>query len=382
MKEVATALTVVLLLAACGTDGGPEGADSTSPPSQQDTPTAPQQPSPTATDAPGSPDGGPPRPQVAGTVARNLSVPWGITFLPDGTALVTERDTTSVLAVPPGGGPVRRVAQLDRARPAGEAGLLGIAASPDFEQDSLVYVYMTTARDNRVVRAEYDGRSLGRPEAVLTGIPKGPIHDGGRLRFGPDGHLYVSTGETGDPGLAQDRGSLAGKILRITPDGQPAPGNPIPDSPVWTLGHRNVEGLAFDDAQRLWASEFGADTWDELNQIVKGDNYGWPRVEGRGGGGFHDPTLQWRPAEASPAGIAYAEGAMWMASLRGERLWRIPLDEHGRTGKPRGFLVGSHGRLRAVVVARDGSLWVSTSNHDGRGSPAPQDDRILRVVLR
>ncbi|HEX6247385.1 MAG TPA: PQQ-dependent sugar dehydrogenase [Nocardioidaceae bacterium] len=392
MKAVATALTALLVLAACSPDDEPEslGGDPSPQPSTRTAEPAPSpspeasRTSPEASGASGpSQDAGPVRPRVAGTVARGLRVPWGIAFLPDGSALVTERDTTKVLAIPEGGGRPRTVGRLDAARPQGEAGLLGIAVSPDFEDDSLVYAYLSTDSDNRVVRMEYDGRTLGEPEVVLDGIPNGFIHDGGRLAFGPDGHLYVSTGEIGDEELAQDRDSLAGKILRITPDGDPVRGNPVAGSPVWTMGHRNVQGLAFDDQDRLWASEFGASTWDELNRIEKGQNYGWPRVEGKGDmDEFRNPFAQWRTSEASPSGLAYAEGSLWMASLRGQRLWRVPVNDDGTIGEPRDLFVGDYGRLRTVVAAPDGSLWLSTSNHDGRGNPAPQDDRILRVTLR
>ena len=197
--------------------------------------------------------------------------------------------------------------------PEGEAGLLGVAVSPTFDTDRTLFLYTTTGSDNRVLRAELDGTRLGEPTVVLDGIPRGFIHDGGRIAFGPDGYLYVSTGETGDPELAQDPDSLAGKILRITPDGAPAPGNPDPDSPVWSLGHRNVQGLAWDDDGRLWASEFGDSTWDELNLIEKGGNYGWPEVEGTGGApGFIDPQVVWPVDEASPSGLAF--GAVLLVS--------------------------------------------------------------------
>jgi glucose/arabinose dehydrogenase len=378
MKAVATTLIALLALTACGSDGEPTGTESPSP--QPTTPTA----EPTSPEASPSPeDEGPVRPRVVGTVAEGLEAPWGIAFLPDGSALVSERDTTRVLAVSPDGERVRRVGRIEAARPQGEAGLLGLAVSPTYDEDSLVYAYASTDRDNRVLRMEYDGRSLGRPEVVLDGIPNGYIHDGGRLEFGPDGHLYVSTGEIGEPDLAQDRGSLAGKILRITPDGDPAPGNPDEDSPVWTLGHRNVQGLAFDDEDRLWASEFGANAWDELNLIEEDLNYGWPLVEGKGDmDEYQNPVAQWRTSEASPSGLAYAEGSLWMASLRGQRLWRVPVKEDGSIDEPQDFFVGDYGRLRTVVLAPDGNLWVSTSNRDGRGDPAAEDDRILRVALR
>ena len=318
---------------------------------------------------------------MVGTVATGMVAPWGIDFLPDGTALVGERDTTKVLAIKDGS--VREVGRIGGVEPQGEAGLLGIAVSPTYSEDSLVYAYFTSPVDNRVVKMTYDEQRLGAPEVILKGIPRGFIHDGGRLEFGPDGYLYVSTGETGEEQLAQDRSSLAGKILRITADGDPAPGNPVDGSPVWTMGHRNVQGLAFDDQERLWASEFGADTWDELNQIDRGRNYGWPLVEGKGElEEYRNPHAQWRTSEASPSGLAYLDGSLWMASLRGQRLWRVPVNEEGTIKQPQDYFVGDYGRLRSVVVAPGGNLWVSTSNKDGRGDPARKDDRILEIALR
>lgn len=342
----------------------------------------------TRTAEPGSSANGEPR--VIGTVATGLAAPWGVAFLPDGSALVGERDTARVLAVAPravadggaagdAGAVPREVGQVAIAAPQGEGGLLGLAVSPDFDQDSLVYAYVTTAEDNRVVTMTYDGSRLGPPRTVLAGIPVGFIHNGGRLAFGPDGYLYISTGETGDEELAQDPDSLAGKVLRVTLDGDAAPGNPVAGSPVWTVGHRNVEGLAFDDEDRLWASEFGANTWDELNQVVEGRNYGWPLVEGGGDPEFANPSVQWRTAEASPPGVAYLDGALWVTALRGERLWRVPMRADGSVGRPEDFLVGDYGRLRTVVAAPDGSLWVTTSNRDSRGTPRPGDDQILVV---
>lgn len=311
-------------------------------------------------------------PRVVGTAATGLRAPWGIAFLPNGEALVTERDSRRVLSIRDGR--VREVGTID-ARPEGEAGLLGVAVSPDFGTNHRVFFYATTGSDNRVLRAQLSGGRLTAVTPILTGIPKGFVHDGGRLVFGPDGVLYVSTGETGEPELAQDPHSLAGKILRIDEDGKPFDGN----DPVWTLGHRNVQGLAFDDREQLWASEFGEQTWDELNLIRQGNNYGWPRVEGRGEQTeFTNPAVVWRPEDASPSGLAYADGNLWMASLRGTRLWQIPVTADG-VGKPKAHFTGRYGRLRAVVRAPNGNLWVGTSNHDGRGDPKPGDDRILIV---
>lgn len=263
--------------------------------------------------------------------------------------------------------------------------------SSAFGADHQVYAYFTTASDNRIARMNYDekrppGNQLGAPDTIFKGIPKGQIHNGGRIAFGPDKMLYVGTGETGDTGLAQDKDSPAGKILRMTPDGEPVHGNPEADSVVYDYGHRNVQGLAWDGEKRLWASEFGQNTWDELNLIEPGKNYGWPEVEGRAKGGakgpgFVNPVEQWRTADASPSGIAFAKGSIWMASLRGERLWRIPLNGTKPVAAPQAFLKGTYGRLRTVVAAGDGTLWLVTSNTDGRGTPHKGDDRILHLKV-
>ena len=361
---------LLLLLAACSTEGDPTALGTPAESPQPTTRTA----SP-ATMSPVGPD----RPRLVRTVARGLEVPWGVTFLPDGTALVGERDSTRVVAVE--GRQVREVGRIGLASPQGEAGLLGLATSPSFAEDRLVYAYVSTSSDNRVVRMTYDGRRLGRPEDVLTGIPNGFVHDGGRLLFADDGNLFVSTGETGEPDLAQDASSLAGKILRITPDGEPAPGNPVAGSPVWSMGHRNVQGLAFDDDDRLWATEFGQNTWDELNLVERSRNYGWPLVEGRGDlGEYRNPHVTWATVDASPSGLAYLGGSLWAAALRGQRLWEVPVTAKG-TGAPRGWFVGDHGRLRTVTVTPEGNLWVTTSNRDGRGDPSADDDRILEIVV-
>jgi glucose/arabinose dehydrogenase len=371
---VAAALALAALVGGCSDDDEGAGPPTvTAAPSAEEsapTTTKPSSPSPSRKDRPGPP-------RVVDTVARNLSVPWGIDFLPDGTAIVTERDTRRVLAIADGN--VRQVGLIEAAAPQGEAGLLGVAVSPDFADDRTIFLYVSTAEDNRIVRTTYRNGRLGTPEVVLDGIPNGFIHDGGRLQFGPDGYLYASTGETGAPELAPDRDSLGGKILRITPDGKPAPGNPDPSSPIWSLGHRNVQGLAFDDDDNLWASEFGDSTFDELNLIRKGGNYGWPTFEGRGDDpDLINPQVVWNTSEASPSGLAHLDGRLWLGALQGERLWRIDV-ENGRASDPTDFFVGRYGRLRTVVVAPDGNLWVSTSNRDGRATPGPDDDQIIVV---
>ncbi|PBC70761.1 glucose/arabinose dehydrogenase [Streptomyces sp. TLI_235] len=321
---------------------------------------------------------------AAATIADRLDTPWGVARLPDGALLVGSRNTGRILRIDPQTGARTDVGTVPGVAAAGEGGLLGLALGPD----DRLYAYLTATDDNRIVRFGYDpsrpaGARLTDPAVVLTGIPKGSNHDGGRIAFGPDGLLYVGTGESGRPELAQDRTSLGGKILRITPAGDPAPGNPFPGSPVYSLGHRNVQGLAWDPQGRLWASEFGQNTWDELNLITPGANYGWPVVEGKAGrAGYADPVTQWHPADASPSGIAYADGAIWMAGLRGQRLWRIPLNGDGTVGTPTAVLDHTDGRLRTVLAETDGTLIVTTNNTDGRGAPGPDDDRVLRYDPR
>jgi glucose/arabinose dehydrogenase len=309
------------------------------------------------------------------TVAIHLLSPWGLAFLPDGTALITERNTAKIKSISVGlDRSVSDVQQLSEVVPGGEGGLLGIAVGPDYATDKWVYVYYTAADDNRVARL----RLGGAPEPILTGIPKAGNHDGGRIAFGPDGMLYVGTGDAAIRDNAQDLSSLGGKILRITPDGKPAPGNPFPDSPVYSYGHRNVQGLAWSAEGQLYATEFGQNRYDELNRIEPGRNYGWPIVEGLGDDArFANPVATWSPSEASPSGLAIVDGKAWLACLRGERLYRIGLDG----SDPTALLVDDYGRLRHVARAPDGSLWVLTSNRDGRGDPVSADDRIIRITL-
>ena len=327
---------------------------------------------PPSSDSPGRPA----TPAVPTVLSSGLVAPWGLAFLPGGDALVSERDSARVLRIPARGGTPVEVGRVTEARPAGEGGLLGLAVSPSYAVDSTVFAYVTTATDNRIVRFRLGGPT----QPVLTGIPKGTIHNGGRLAFGPDGSLYAGTGDTGNTTFAQDPASLGGKVLRMTANGAPVAGA---SSVVFSIGHRNVQGLAFDDAGRLWATEFGQNRFDEVNQVQAGDDGGWPLVEGPGDGGgrFAAPKVTWPTDQASPSGLTVLNGALYVAALRGERLWRVPLDGRGGTGQPEPMLQGRYGRLRAAVAAPDGSLWLLTSNRDGRGQPGPEDDRLLRLTV-
>ena len=259
---------------------------------------------------------------------------------------------------------------------AGEGGLLGLAVAADHARTGWVYAYHTAADDNRIVRFRLGG---GAPKVIFDGIDKAGIHNGGRIAFGPDGMLYVGTGDAGDGTAAQDPGDTNGKILRLTPDGRPAPGNPKAGSPVWSMGHRNVQGLAWAADGTMYGIEFGQNRFDEVNEIEPGANYGWPEVEGRGGNGrYVDPIVTWGTDEASPSGAAIAGDTLYVAALRGRRLWAVPLEG----GKPKAELSGRYGRLRTVAVAPDGALWLTTSNTDGRGDVRDGDYRILRFPAR
>lgn len=325
------------------------------------------------------------------TITQDLTSPWGVAFLPDGSALVSERDTALIRRVPAAGdglpastlskAPV--VGEVRGVVPGGEGGLLGIAVppTPAGQQPDFLFAYYTGRSDNRVVKIAWDGNRLGEQTPIVTGIPKASYHNGGRLLVHDDA-LFIATGDAGIPELSQDRESLAGKVLKVDFDGRPAPGNPFPDSPVFTLGHRNVQGLALDDSNRLWATEFGTSKADELNLLLPGRNYGWPIAEGRSSDRrFTNPKVTWSPTStASPSGMTIYGGDAYVASLRGEVLWRVPL-RGTRAGKPVAVPIGERSRLRTVEVAPDGRLWLVTNNTDGRGDPGPRDDRVLRLEM-
>ena len=373
-----------LLMAGCSSDAGgssPGGPRSTAPRGTASGTAPSGRPTESAPPAKGSV-------KVLRTVAEGLRTPWGLAPLPGGGLLVSSRDDGTITRIDEKTGKKPEMGPVSWVSPAGEWGLLGIALSPDFASDHMIYAYFTSASDNRIVRVLYDeqrppGEQLGAPDTVFKGIPKGFIHNGGRIGFGPDGMLYAGTGESGNKGLAQDKESLGGKILRLTPEGEPAPGNPFPGSPVYSYGHRNVQGLAWDDEQRLFASEFGQDTWDELTAIKPGDDYGWPAAAGKSAAaGFHNPIAQWHTDDASPSGFACVDGVIWMAGLKGQRLWRIPLRGTEASAAPQEFLRGTYGRLRTVVAADGHKVWLVTSNTDGRGSPKKGDDRVLEVEVK
>jgi len=319
-------------------------------------------------------------------LTTGLEAPWGLTFLPDRSALVSERISGEILRVPANGGTPQRVGVVPGVHVSSEGGLLGIAASPRFATDRTVYAVVSGRDENRVVALTIarDHRSLTVGRVLLDGIRTADRHHGGRIAIGPDGHLWIGTGDAFDPANAADDDSLNGKILRIAVDGSVPGGNPG-SSPIYSKGHRNVQGIAFGPDGTAYASELGHRTWDEVNVLRAGADYGWPETEGTAGSTGVAPIATIHPDEASPSGVAYAKGSLWIGALGGQRLWQLPVRGRAATGGPIAHFTGDHGRIRTVEVAPDGALWLVTSNTDratwGGTDPRPGDDRILRVEV-
>ncbi|MFF5792092.1 PQQ-dependent sugar dehydrogenase [Paeniglutamicibacter sp. NPDC012692] len=298
-------------------------------------------------------------------IASSLSTPWSMARRSDGGTLVSERDTALVKLLSPEG-TLETFAKVPGVVPGGEGGLLGLETLQEGGREWL-YAYTSTRNDNRVLRFELGPDELGEPQPILVGIPRATIHNGGRIKFGPDGLLYVGTGDATDSAAAQDPARLNGKILRLDPDGSIPVGNPFTGSPVYSFGHRNVQGLAWDSSRRFWVSELGPDKNDELNLVVPGGNYGWPHVTGAPHREeFIDAVHVWKStADASPSALAIVDGAAYVACLRGERLWRLGLP----AGEPasRGTLpdasvvLRGQGRLRDVLAVSDSELWIATN---------------------
>lgn len=318
-------------------------------------------------------------PSVTEVIATGLDTPWDVAFEPDGTAYITERGGR-LLKMEPGGAPTL-VQTITDVSENGEGGLLGL----ERDTDGFLYAYYTTATDNRVVRFQ-PGET---PTPILTGIAAAGNHDAGRITIGADGLLYIGVGDAGVPSRSQDPASLNGKILRINRDGSIPAGNLTATSPVYAMGFRDPQGLAFDASGRLYASEFGPDRDDEINIVVAGGNYGWDgeRTGVADDAGFIDPIVVRQPPVASWSGIDVVRGgvAEWdgdllVAALRGQRLYRFDLAADGTAiGNGEELYSGTYGRLRHVEQAPDGSLWILTSNRDGRGNPTADDDRVIRV---
>ncbi|WP_322788323.1 PQQ-dependent sugar dehydrogenase [Herbiconiux ginsengi] len=380
MRTVIGACVAASALLLTGCSGAPAPSPSTSvSPAASSAASATPTPTPTPTASPVE-DLGPLVPSGDPVpITSNLPAPWSIARLADGSLLVSERDTGVIVEIV--GGAAVPVTTVPGVAAAGEGGLLGLAA-PEDASGSYLYAYFTSDTDNRVVRMPLAGsagaHTLGAPSDVLTGLPKASNHNGGRIAFGPDGMLYVTAGDASNGSNAQTLDSLGGKILRVTPTGAVPADNPFPGSPVWTLGHRNPQGIAWAADGTMWAAEFGQDTWDEINRITPGSNYGWPVVEGLAGDpAFVDPIVQWPTDDASPSGIAVVGDTIFMAALGGERLWTIGFD--GTAAEWYGG--GQLGRVRDVVRGPGSTVYLLTNNTDGRGSPRPGDDVLYQVNL-
>jgi glucose/arabinose dehydrogenase len=317
-------------------------------------------------------------PQV---VAEGLEVPWALAFLPSGEILLTERPGR-VRLVSSEGLQAEPVAVLDQVEAVGEGGLLGIALHPQFNDNSFVYLYYTYRGDgglaNRVVRMTYGDQSLSNEEIIIDNIPGDNIHNGGRIKFGPDGYLYIGTGDAADVDLAQDIDSLAGKILRTSDQGESVADNPFGNL-VYSVGHRNVQGLAWDSAGQLWATEHGPSAQDELNLIEAGKNYGWPVITGdEQAEELETAKLQSGTRETwAPSGLAFLNNSLFFGGLRGQALFQVNLNRQELSLDK--WFSGTFGRIRAVVAGPDGWLYMTTNNRDGRGDPSTQDDRLLKV---
>lgn len=308
------------------------------------------------------------------TIAEELDAPWSVAFV-DGAPLISERDSGRVLEIAEDGS-TRVIGVVENVVAEGESGLLGLAVA-----GRTLFAYSTGSDGNRIQRFEVSGErgslELGPAETILDAVPAARTHDGGRIAVGPDGMLYATVGDAGQREAAQDPDSLSGKILRMTLDGEVPDDNPFPDSLVYSSGHRNPQGLTWSSDGTLFATEFGQDTWDELNIITPGANYGWPVVEGIAEkGDFVDPVQQWEPDVASPSGMTAIDDVLYIANLRGQVLRAVPVAEPSTQTD---YAIGEYGRLRDAVAAPDGQLWIVTSNTDGRGSPAAEDDRVLAV---
>lgn len=328
------------------------------------------------------------------TVATGLEIPWSLAFAPDGRLFVTERPGR-VRVLQDGRLIAEPALTLDDVNAVGEGGLLGLALHPDFANNHLVYMVYTARRSdgaavNRLVRYREAGGTLAQRAVLLDDIPAAGIHDGSRVRFGPDGLLYMTMGDAASPSVAQDVAALNGKILRLNDDGTTPRDNPF-SSPVYSWGHRNPQGIDWDPVSgNLWETEHGQSANDEVNVIDKGKNYGWPTIEdGQEGPGMEQPILYF-PETAAPSGGSFYTssrvpsfaGNFFFGALRGVHLHRVQLDPNNRRriAAHEKLLEGKFGRIRDVVTGPDGALYFCTNNRDGRGTPAPDDDKILRIV--
>lgn len=323
---------------------------------------------------------------LAASLAKKLEIPWALAFLPDRNIIFTERPGRVRLIDSKQGLQEQPLLSIAEVAPVGEGGLLGLAVHPDFSKNRFIYLYYTYRAKgklaNKVVRYRINGKTLGDPKIILDRIPGESIHDSGRIKFGPEGLLYITTGDAAQPELAQNKNSLAGKILRVTDEGEIPADNPFPNSPVYSFGHRNPQGLAWDDRGRLWETEHGQSATDEVNLIEPGKNYGWPLIRGnQTARDMQSPVIQSGDDTWAPSGAAFLSNSLFFAGLRGQSLFELKIRDSSNVQLFRHFQ-GDFGRLRDVVAGPDGFLYICTNNRDGRGFPTSDDDQIIRVNPR
>lgn len=321
-------------------------------------------------------------------IAEGLDTPWGLAFLPDKSIFVTERPGRVRLINSSGQLESNPVATLSQVKEISEGGLLGLELHPNFGANHYVYVYYTYSSNgnntrNRVSRFTYENQTLTSEQIIVDAIPGAANHNGGRIKFGPDGYLYIGTGDAGDPSQAQNLNSLAGKILRTTESGNAVTGNPF-NNLVYSYGHRNVQGLTWDNLGQLWATEHGrsgiTSGYDELNLVLAGENYGWPTIQGDDSqNGMQTPKKHSGSSTTwAPSGIAAIGNTLYFTGLRGQTLYRATI-QNEQVANFTEHYQSQYGRLRDVIVGPDNQLYISTSNRDGRGNPVDSDDRIIRI---
>lgn len=320
-------------------------------------------------------------------VAENLDTPWSLVFLPTGEMVVTER-FGRVDIVSPGTSKVTPLYTFPSVKELGEGGLLGVALDPKFETNNAIYFYYTYSGSgstvyNRVVRMTLSNNTLKDEKILVDAIPSSSRHDGGRIKFGPDGYLYVATGDADVPSQAQNKETLNGKILRMTPDGKSAPGNPF-GTLIFSYGHRNPQGLTWDESGNLFETEHGRSIplsgFDEINLIKAGNNYGWPTIQGdEKRSGMQTPLIHSGATGTwAPSGVAFHNGSLFFGGLKGQALYEAVLNGTG-VKEIKAHFSGEFGRIRDVVLGPDNMLYVTTSNKDGRGKPTSVDDRIIKI---